>query len=503
MIDHEPDLDPQDWDETRALAHRMLDDMFDLLADARSGPAWRPIPDETIGRLREPVPQDGAPLRSVYEAFTSNILPYPTGNLHPRFFGWVVGNGTVTGMLADMLASGMNPHLAGFNQSALHVEQVVVRWLAEMLGYPETASGLLVSGGTMANLNGVAVARRMKAKFDIREDGLAGQAPLTLYGSAQTHGWILKACELMGMGRRSFRAVPVDDGFRMDIAACRRLIEQDLARGLQPFCIVGNAGTVNTGSIDDLRAIRSLADEFGLWFHVDGALGSLAALSDDACALVAGQELADSLAFDLHKWGYMPFEVACVLIREGAAHTATFRHAPSYLAASRRGVSVDTTFFSDRGLQLSRSFRALKVWMSLKEQGVGLLGRVIQKNVDQAAYLAALVEDHPALTLLAPATLNIVCFRYDPDGLADEVLNALNEEIVIRIQESGIAVPSHTRLGERYAIRVCIANHRTRRQDLDLLVDAVCDIGAEVTQGLITTNNIEKILSVLPEGHES
>ena len=176
----------------------------------------------------------------------------------------------------------------------------------------------------------------------------------------------------------------------------------------------------------------------------------------------------------------MPFEVACVLIRDPAAHTATFAQAPSYLTASRRGVSVDTTYFSDRGLQLSRSFRALKVWMSLKEQGVDLLGRVIQKNVDQAAYLAGLVEGHPDLSLLAPVSLNIVCFRYDPGGLTNEALNALNEEVVIRIQESGIAVPSHTRLGDTYAIRVCIANHRTRREDLDILVDAICDIGAEV-----------------------
>ena len=459
----------------------MLDDMLDLLADARNGSVWRPIPNETIKRLREPIPRKGAPLRTVYEAFKSDILPYPTGNLHPRFFGWVVGNGTVTGMLADMLASGMNPHLAGFNQSALHVEQAVIRWLAEMMGFPAEASGLLVSGGTMANVNGVAVARQMKAGFDVREDGLAGsKAPLTIYSSAQTHGWILKACELMGLGRRSFRAVPVDENFRMDIDACRRLIEHDRARGLQPFCIVGNAGTVNTGAIDNLQTIRSLADECGLWFHVDGALGALAALAPDACERVRGQHLADSLAFDLHKWGYMPFEVACVLIRDPAAHTATFAQAPSYLTASRRGVSVDTTYFSDRGLQLSRSFRALKVWMSLKEQGVDLLGRVIQKNVDQAAYLAGLVEGHPDLSLLAPVSLNIVCFRYDPGGLTNEALNALNEEVVIRIQESGIAVPSHTRLGDTYAIRVCIANHRTRREDLDILVDAICDIGAEV-----------------------
>ena len=486
---YEPDLDPRDWDETRALAHQMLDDMLDLLAGARSGPVWRPIPDETIEHLREPVPQKGMPLHTVYEAFKSHILPYPTGNLHPRFFGWVVGNGTVTGMLADMLASGMNPHLAGFNQSALHVEQEVMCWLAELMGYPESASGLLVSGGTMANLNGVAVARQMKAGFDVREEGLSGQEkPLTMYGSAQTHGWIFKACELMGLGRRGFRAVPVDDDFRLDIDACRRLIQHDLARGRQPFCIVGNAGTVNTGAVDDLQAIRSLADEFGLWFHVDGALGSLAALADDACHLVEGQELADSLAFDLHKWGYMPFEVACVLIRDSAAQTATFAQAPAYLTASRRGVSVDTTYFSDRGLQLSRSFRALKVWMSLKEQGVDLLGRVIQKNVDQAAYLAGLVEDHPALTLLAPVSLNIVCFRYDPGGLSNEALNALNEDVVIRIQESGIAVPSHTRLGDSYAIRVCIANHRTRRRDLDILVDAICDIGADAARGPAIAN---------------
>ena len=477
-------LDPEDWDQARTLGRAMVDDMMTWLETVRERPVWRSVPADTLERLAEPVPRAGQPLEEVYETFKRDVLAYPTGNIHPRFWGWVMGNGTTTGMLADMLAAGMNPHLAGYDQSAAVIERQVVDWMKDLMGFPAEASGLLVSGGTAANLNGLTAARVAKAGFDVREEGLHAGPPLTVYASSETHSWILKACETMGMGRRAFRAAPVDADYRIDLAACREMIEADIAAGKRPFAIIGNAGTVNTGAVDDLRALRALADEFGLWLHIDGAFGALAAWSDRDRNLVAGQELADSLAFDLHKWGYLPYEVGVVLTRDPGAQLAAYRPAsaggPAYLRSSQGGISVDTTYFADRGSQLSRGFRALKVWMSMKELGADRLGAAIQTNIDQARRLGDLVDAHPDLERLAPVSMNIVCFRYAPASLTGRDLNRLNQEILIALQERGIAVPSQTVLNGHFALRVCITNHRSRDEDFDLLVEAVVKIGAEL-----------------------
>ncbi|MEO1324895.1 MAG: pyridoxal-dependent decarboxylase [Pseudomonadota bacterium] len=465
-------LDPTDWEDARQTAHQMVDDMVDYLSSIRTRPAWRTVPPEVKTALEQDVPHKGAPLAAVYEEFKEAILPYPTGNLHPGFFGWVMGNGTFTGAMADALASSMNAHVAGYDQSASIVERQVISWLAELVGFPKSSSGLLVTGGTMANLNGVAVARHEKAGFDIRTRGLqADSAPrLRIYGSAQTHSWIYRACELMGMGREAFRAVPTNDAFQIDVSKCRDMIESDIADGDRPFCVMGTVGTVNTGAIDDLHALRALADAFDIWFHIDGAFGSLAAWSPDTAPLVEGQQLADSIAFDLHKWGYMPYDVGCVLTRKADAQDQTFGQAASYLSPTKRGLAVGTTYFADKGLQLSRSFRALKVWMSMKEQGAERIGQAISRNVEQAKYLERLISQHDDLELLAPVSLNAVCYRVKYDELSLEGLNRLNEEVLLRIQESGTAVPSHTFIDEKFAIRVCITNHRTENEDLERLV---------------------------------
>ena len=475
-------LDPENWGAVRATGRRMIDDMMDWQQNISERAPWRPVPADVKSRIDEAVPHAGMPLEDVYDAFLRDILPYPTGNVHPRFWGWVMGTGTPTGMLAEMLAAGMNTHLAGYDQSASLIEKKVLAWLTELMGFPESASGLLVSGGTAANLNGVLAARVAKAGWNIREDGLHAGPPLVMYGSTETHSWAGKACETMGMGRKAFRKIAVDSDYRLDLAACRAAIVNDLAAGKRPIAIIGNAGTVNTGAVDDLRAIRRLADEFDLWFHVDGAFGSMAAWSASR-DLVAGQELADSIAFDLHKWGYMPYEVGVVLTRDAGAQLAAFQSAPgsaAYLQSSQRGISADTTYFADRGLQLSRGFRALKVWMSMKEQGVDRIGAAIQTNIDQARYLAQRVEANPALQLLAPMPMNIVCFRYVAAGMDEAGLNALNQEILTELQVRGIAVPSQTVLHGRFAIRVCITNHRSELSDFDMLIDAVVAIGEEL-----------------------
>jgi glutamate/tyrosine decarboxylase-like PLP-dependent enzyme len=474
-------LDPADWDEFRALAHRMVDDTIAHLSTLREQPAWRPMPEAVRASFAEPLPLQGLGAEAAYEAFAERVRPYPNGNLHPRFWGWVQGTGTPLAMMAEMLAAALNPHLAGFNQAPARVEEQVIAWLAEMMGFPASASGVLVAGGTMANVLGLAVARHAKAGFDLRAEGLQGGRPrMLLYGSAETHGWVKKGAELLGLGGSAFRAIPVDGADRVDVAALRAAIRADRAAGHHPFCAIGTAGTVNTGATDDLRALAALCRDEGLWFHVDGAFGALARLSGDLAPLVAGVEEADSLGFDLHKWMYLPFEAACVLVRDGPVHRDAFSIRANYLATDDRGLTAGGLPFADLGIDLTRSFKALKVWMSLRAHGVGAYARLIEQNVAHARHLAALVEADPALELLAPVALNVVCFRYAPRGVDEAGLDALNREILLRLQERGIAVPSGTTVRGRFAIRVANVNHRSRREDFDLLARSVAELGREI-----------------------
>jgi glutamate/tyrosine decarboxylase-like PLP-dependent enzyme len=333
------------------------------------------------------------------------------------------------------------------------VEQRVIDWLAELLGFPSDASGLFVSGGSMANLLALAVAQHSSSST-------------LCYGSTQTHSWAKKTVKLLKLSYKEIAVGPTD---AIDLDALRRAVRIE-----RPFAIIGTAGTVNTGAIDDLNAMADIARDEGVWFHVDGAFGALASLSTTLKPLVAGLERADSLGFDLHKWGYLPFECACVLVRDAERVRATFATSANYLAPTTRGVIAGGIPFAERGIELTRGFKALKVWMSFKAHGTDALARMIEENVEQARYLAERIDANPLLERLAPVALNVVCFRYAPGD------DAVNEEILLRLQESGVAVPSGTKVAGRYAIRCAITNHRTRRADLDALVDAVVAIGATV-----------------------
>lgn len=478
---------PQAWESLRALGHRMLDDLIDAQQGLHASPVWQQVPRAVQTEFETSGPRDGVGADAAYERFLTQVLPYGLGNWHPRFFGWVQGNGTPLAMLADMLAAGMNPHLGGFNQAPAMIERQVVRWFGEWLGFPE-ASGLFVTGGTMANVHALACARITMARRlgrDARRDGAQAwpgepvPSPFVFYGSSETHGWAHKAAEWLGLGDRAFRAVPVDADYRVRLDALQEMIETDRAAGLLPFCVMGTAGTVNTGATDDLATLAELCAREQLWFHVDGAFGALAALSPLVRDQVVGMDRADSVAFDLHKWGSMPFECACVLVRDAAAHHEAFRNSATYLAPGERGPTAGGMYFNERGLDLTRGFKALKVWMQLHADGVSHFGRVITQNVLQVRQLVARIDAEPDLELLAPAPLNIVCFRYRPAAIKtdEEALNTLNRELLARLQESGVALPSSTMLGSRFAIRVAHVNHRTRDEDIAILVDTVLDIG--------------------------
>ncbi len=317
------DLDPEDWESFRVLGHRMLDDMIDHLRERRAAPVWQPLPPDLRASLRAPLPVDGAAPEAVYARFRETILPYSTGNTHPRFMGWVHGGGTPLGMLAEMLAGGLNANLGGRDHAPIEAERQVIAWAAQAFGLPPGAGGLLVTGSSMANFIAVLMARQAALGPDSRERGI-GAARLTAYASQGVHRCVPDAMDMAGLGSAALRRVPVGPDYRMDISALRAAIAADRAAGATPFLVIGTAGSVDVGAFDDLTAIADIAAAEGLWFHVDGAFGALAALSPVLAPKVAGMERARSIAFDFHKWAQAPYDAGCILVRDQQDQVATF-----------------------------------------------------------------------------------------------------------------------------------------------------------------------------------
>nr|WP_279382509.1 pyridoxal-dependent decarboxylase [Acanthopleuribacter pedis] len=459
--------------------------MLDFQTDVRNRPVWREVPEASLDLMAQAAPRAGLGSEQVVADMLQHVVPYPSGHAHPRFWGWVCGTGTPIGMVADMLAAGVNASSGAFNDAPSRIEAQLIGWMRDLFDFPETTSGIVTSGGSVANMIGLAVGRDAIIGEPLRQRGLTGLSGTpVVYTSDQVHSSVDKAMMLLGLGTDNLRKVGTDDQYRIDLDALRAAIEADRRRGLRPLAIVGNAGTVNTGALDDLTGLAEIARHEGLWFHVDGAIGAIAAMSPKIRKKLRGMERADSLAFDFHKWLYVPYEAGCVLIRNSKLHRQSFSVAATYLETPPRGIAAqpDSTYL--RGPQLSRGFKALKVWAQIREYGMDALGRIQEQNVAQVQYLSQLIQAEPRLEQSAPSPLNILCFRYLPEHLGADQTDAINYELLMRLQERGIAAPSSTRLNGQFVLRVANTNHRTRFEDFALLVAETVRLGREIEAGL-------------------
>ena len=479
MTDVEETLDPKDWEQSRILAHQMVDDAIDYLQTVRDRPVWQDMPATVREQLQKPLPEEATDLNQVYQSLMDNVMPYPMGNIHPRFWMWYMGSSNFTGAMGDFMAAIVGSNLGGGNHAAAMVDRQVVDWCKQMVGFPISSSGTLVSGGSMANIICLTVARNVMADVDVRAHGVKGIThPLKFYASDQVHSCHQKGLEVLGLGEHSLTKIKSNSAFELDIEALEQAILTDIKSGLKPACVIANAGTVNSGAIDDLEAIAALCKEHGLWFHADGCIGALIAIAEKNNNLVTGLEKADSIAMDPHKWLHAPFEVGCAVIKDAHAHLNTFSLTPEYLEKAQRGIAATNDWLFDYGMQTSRGFRALKVWLSIQEHGIKKFGRLIDQNIAQADYLSKLIVNHPHLELLTPTIINIVCFRFNPGNLSDASLKKINIEIMLQLQETGIAAISDTTLDGEHCLRVAINNYRTRLSDLDLLVTEVLKIAS-------------------------
>lgn len=478
MADSNLGLDPETF---RQLGYRAVDMAADHLAGIRDRPVYQPMTaDQRADLLDQPLPLQGITPAEILDRFAATVLPFPMGNGHPRFFGWVNSPPAHLSVIAELLAAAMDPSAAGGDHAAIYVERAAVRWLMELVGFPtEGSMGILVSGGSMASLTCLAAARHrlaLRQGWNDRTDGLAGDhPPLVVYLSSEAHTTLHKAVELLGLGTRSLRVIPVDADFRIDVDALREAIAEDRAAGRLPFCVAASAGTVATGAVDRLDLLADLCEQEDLWLHVDGAYGAVGILDPDRHDRYAGMERADSLAIDPHKWLSIPVECGCAIVHDGALLRDTFSLVPGYVRTEEgRGIG-GLPWYSEYGFQQSRGFRALKLWMTMQHVGRDGYVSLISRHNVLAQTLAGLIDAAPDLERLAPVELSIVCFRYRPtEGtLGDDALDALNKAIMEEIQVGGEAFVTQAIIAGRFSLRANIIHHGTTEEDIAMLIDTV------------------------------
>jgi len=479
----EETLDPKDWEELRRLGHRMLDDMIDRHRDIREIPAQGSPPPEALGDICVPLPSKGEGEERVYRVFQRSILPYGAANSRPRSWGLVAGTGSPFGMLAAMLTAGYNSYGESPTSASGRVHNQVVDWIKEMIDYPEEAGGVLVSGGSEANFTALAVARNARAEIDVKTNGIQNvPRTMTVYVGDGGHHCLERSVELLGIGGGNLRWIPSDSDCRIDIGELKKAIANDRGQGRHPFCLIGNAGTVDTGAFDDLNAMADIASREKMWFHVDAAFGGWVRMSKSHRRLADGLERADSVAIDLHKWMYMPYGIGCTLVKDKLAHYSTFvyGHEAKYLKTAFDRVKEQGDVLRNPhnlALPLSREFPSLKAYMLLRAHGKEKYGRLIQQNLDQANYLGDLLKSEPDIELTAPIASNVVCFRYNPGGLSEDELNSLNNALAKELDKVNYRMFSDTSVKGRWSLRGAIVNHRSRHDDFDYAVKTVKELG--------------------------
>jgi aromatic-L-amino-acid/L-tryptophan decarboxylase len=477
-------------DEFRSAGHRLVDDIAAFLESLPSRPVTRDeAPREVRRLLPDRLPADGRDASDLLHEAAGLLFDHSLLNGHPRFLGYVTSSAAPIGALADLLAAAVNPNCGGWQLSPLasEIEAQTVRWIAELLGMPSGCGGLLVSGGNMANFVAFLAARRAVAGESLREKGLGAGRPL-VYASTETHTWLQKATDLFGHGTDSIRWIPVDRRGRADVSTLRRQIEEDAGQGHRPFLVVGNAGTVSTGAVDPLPAMAEIAREHGLWFHADGAYGAFAVLSDDAPLELRGVALADSVAVDPHKWLYSPLEAGCTVVRKPEALVEAFSYTPPYYRFTGEEEDPRLNYY-EIGLQNSRGFRALKVWLALRQVGREGYRRMISDDIRLARELHRRVGETPEMEPLT-LDLSISTFRYVPRDLkpgaedVDRYLNELNEDLLARLKAGGEVFVSNAVVEGRFALRACIVNFRTSLEDVTAIPEIVVRCGRRVDQEL-------------------
>ena len=478
----------REWtrEEIQRIGYRVVDLIADHLSTLPSEPAFNPVPPALARQfLSTPAPADPVSPDEVLRLFQDTIEPYPFGNGHPRFWGWVNSPPAVMGVFADALAAAMNPSCAGGNHAAIYVEHQVLTWFREMLGFPATSMGLLVSGGSMATMTALAVARHTKSGVDVRVNGLRdARAPFAFYLTSEAHSCARKAIELLGFGSASIRTIATDVDYRMKVDALEAALEDDRARQVRPIAVVATAGTTNTGAIDDLDAIATVCRRYDVWLHVDAAYGGPAILSTEYGHALRAIAKADSVALDPHKWMFVPVEAGMVIVRDADAMRSAFSLVPPYIRqAGSAGEVYGPPWFSEYGFQQTRGFRALKVWMAMHQFGLTGYRAAIEENITLANYLADRIFSARDLTLMAQPSLSIVCFRFVDPSLADEPATAaLNRALLERLQLSGEAFLTGTELRGRFVLRACIVNYRSTREDIDRMLEAVRRLGRELLE---------------------
>jgi aromatic-L-amino-acid decarboxylase len=448
-------------------------------------PVWRPIdPRDRDWLVNQPLPDQSRSLPDLIADISDHILPYPMGNGHRRFFGWVNSPPSAAGIAVEPLAVALNPSCAGGEHAGALLERTVLRWLAELIGYPVgRCGGILTSGASMASIVALTAARNRAARrsdFDIREQGLWGQPPLVIYASSEAHSCITKAVELIGMGRRSLRRISVDDAFAMDTAALASAIQEDTEAGLVPCGVVATAGTVNTGAIDDLATIAQLADDHGMWMHVDGAYGALAAADPGLRAQFAGMERADSIAIDAHKWLGVPIDSGGLLAQDADVLRESFSLVPDYL---QDDTADDDGWWSEYGIEQTRPFRALRTWATIAHLGRQGISDLVRRTTIAAAEFANLLRDTPDFEPFAPVTTSVVAFRFIGTAATQSDIDRINRDIPTLVQRRGNVFLTGTVLRGRPALRACLLNPLVTEDDLRLLIDEIRTVGSQLNRG--------------------